>query len=281
MYTKCGSIEVAWRVLHEMPSRNVVTRTSVILGHVQCGQWLKALELFRQMQEQGVRSNSVTFVGMLNVCASMVAIEEGRGVRQQVIECRWDSEVFVANSLVYMYGKCGSMEDAWGVFNKLRWMGMVTKLLNILNRCVKKMYSQMIAFLFVFCQLVAMQVWWMKACTAMLQWSMTVWFLQSWNITPVSSTSLTMLAIFSRQRIWSWQCPGNHMWLHGLLYLVLAEFMVMRRSRNVLAVEFFKWSLKMLLVMWRCQTSMLLLATGISVRILNIRERKKGGWIMK
>jgi hypothetical protein len=71
------------------------------------------------------------------------------------------------------------------------------------------------------------------------------------------------------------------MWLHGLLYLVLAEFMVMRRSRNVLAVEFFKWSLKMLLVMWRCQTSMLLLATGISVRILNIRERKKGGWIMK
>jgi pentatricopeptide repeat protein len=92
----------------------------MILGHVQCGQWLKALELFRQMQQQGVRPNSVTFVGVLNVCASMVAIEEGRCVRQEIIECRWDSDVFVANSLVYMYGKCGSMEDAWGVFNKLR-----------------------------------------------------------------------------------------------------------------------------------------------------------------
>jgi hypothetical protein len=34
-------------------------------------------------------------------------------------------------------------------------MDMVTKLLNILNRCVEKVYSQMISLLFVFCQLVA------------------------------------------------------------------------------------------------------------------------------
>jgi hypothetical protein len=37
-------------------------------------------------------------------------------------------------------------------------MGTVRKLLNILKRCVKKMYSQMISCLFVFCQLVGMQV---------------------------------------------------------------------------------------------------------------------------
>jgi pentatricopeptide repeat protein len=48
-------------------------------------------------------------------------------------------------------------------------------------------------------------------------------------------------------------------------------------KQNVLPDEFLKWSLQMLLVMCRCQTSMLLLATGISVRMLNIRERKKGG----
>jgi hypothetical protein len=40
--------------------------------------------------------------------------------------------------------------------------GMVRKLFNILNGCVK-VYTQMISLLF-FCQLVAMQVWWMKAC---------------------------------------------------------------------------------------------------------------------
>jgi len=60
--------------------------------------------------------------------------------------------------------------------------------------------------------------------------------------------------------------PWNHMWLHGLLYLVLAEFMVNAEKQNVSGDEFLKWSLKMLL-----------LATGISVRMLNIREWKKGG----
>jgi len=46
--------------------------------------------------------------------------------------------------------------------------GMVRKFLNILNRYVKRVYSQMISHLVVFCQLVAMQVSWMKACAVML-----------------------------------------------------------------------------------------------------------------
>jgi len=43
----------------------------------------------------------------------------------------------------------------------------------------------------------------------------------------------------------------------------------------VLPDEFLKWNLTILLVMCHCQTSMLLLATGISVRMLNARERKR------
>jgi pentatricopeptide repeat protein len=38
----------------------------MILGHVKCGQGQKVLELFQQMQHEGVRSDSVTFVGVLN-----------------------------------------------------------------------------------------------------------------------------------------------------------------------------------------------------------------------
>jgi hypothetical protein len=48
------------------------------------------------------------------------------------------------------------------------------KLLNILNRFVENVYSQMTSLLFVFCELVVLQVWWMKACAVMLQWSWTI-----------------------------------------------------------------------------------------------------------
>jgi pentatricopeptide repeat protein len=54
----------------------------MILGHVQSGQGQKALELFQQIQQEGVRPNSVTIVGVLNACAGIVALEEGRCVHQ-------------------------------------------------------------------------------------------------------------------------------------------------------------------------------------------------------
>jgi hypothetical protein len=71
------------------------------------------------MQQEGVLPNSGTFGGLLNVCASMVALEEGRYANEQVIQSGWDSDVFVGNCLVDMYAKPGSMEDAWRASNKL------------------------------------------------------------------------------------------------------------------------------------------------------------------
>jgi len=115
----CGSIEDAWRVFNKMPSSNVVTWIAMILGHVKCGQGQRALELFHQMQQEGVWPDSVILVGVVNACASMVALEEARSVHQQIIGCGWDSDIFVANSLVDMYTKCESIEDACRVFNKM------------------------------------------------------------------------------------------------------------------------------------------------------------------
>ncbi|CAM6040507.1 unnamed protein product [Sphagnum compactum] len=157
MYAKCGSMEDAWGVFNKMPFRDVVTWTAMILGHVKCGQgqkalelfqemqqedvvtWTamilghvkcgqgqKALELFQQMQQEGVWPNSVTFVGVLNACASVIALEEGRFVHQQIIQSGLETDVFVANSLVDMYAKCGSMGDAWRVFNKMPSRDLVT-----------------------------------------------------------------------------------------------------------------------------------------------------------
>ncbi|CAM6002934.1 unnamed protein product [Sphagnum balticum] len=126
MYAKCGSIEDAKRVFNKLPSRDVVSWNVMILGHVKCGQGQKALELFQQMQQEGVQSDPVTLVGVLNACASVVALEEGRCAHDWVIKSGWDSIVFVGNSLIDMYAKCGSLEDALKVFNKMPSRDVVT-----------------------------------------------------------------------------------------------------------------------------------------------------------
>jgi pentatricopeptide repeat protein len=86
----------AWRMLrvfNKMPSQDVVTWNAMVLGHVKCSQGQKALELFGQMQPDGGQPRSVPFVGVLNACASLAALEEGRCVHHQIIQSGFKSDV--------------------------------------------------------------------------------------------------------------------------------------------------------------------------------------------
>jgi pentatricopeptide repeat protein len=86
MYAKCGSMEDAQGVFSKMLSQDVNTWTAMILGHVKCSQGQKTLEMFQQMQQEGVRPNFVIFVGVVNACASLVALEEARHSHEQIIQ---------------------------------------------------------------------------------------------------------------------------------------------------------------------------------------------------
>ncbi len=70
-----------------------------------------------------MQPDPVTFVQVLNACASIVAIEEGRHAQEQIIISGWESMCFLRSGLVDMYAKCGSMEDAHRVFNKILSLG--------------------------------------------------------------------------------------------------------------------------------------------------------------
>jgi pentatricopeptide repeat protein len=126
MYAKCGHMEEALRVFNKMPSHNVVSWTAMILGHVKSGQGQKTLELFQQMQCEGVPPNPVTFVGLLNACSSVMALEEGRRAHQLITQSGCELDIFVGSSLIDMYAKCGSVEDASRMFNKIPSHNVVT-----------------------------------------------------------------------------------------------------------------------------------------------------------
>ncbi|CAK9190019.1 unnamed protein product [Sphagnum troendelagicum] len=78
------------------------------------------------MQCEGVPPNPATFVGLLNACASVMALEEGRQAHQLITQSSCELDVFVGSSLIDMYAKCGSMEDASRMFNKMASHNVVT-----------------------------------------------------------------------------------------------------------------------------------------------------------
>jgi pentatricopeptide repeat protein len=94
--------------------------------YVKAGQHETTIQLFHEMQQKGVSFDRFTFVPVLNACASLQALEEGRQAHKQIIQCGCEADVFVGSSLVDMYAKCGSMEDAQSVFNKILHRDVVT-----------------------------------------------------------------------------------------------------------------------------------------------------------
>ncbi|CAK9200347.1 unnamed protein product [Sphagnum troendelagicum] len=71
------------------------------------------------MQQKSMTPDRFTFVPVLDACASLRALEEGRQAHAQIIQTGCEADIFVGASLVDMYAKCRSMEDAERVFNNM------------------------------------------------------------------------------------------------------------------------------------------------------------------
>ncbi|KAJ7544282.1 hypothetical protein O6H91_09G072500 [Diphasiastrum complanatum] len=125
MYAKCGSIEEAFRLFQKMKTHGVVCWTSMIVGYVKCGNATKALELYKNMQLKRIKADNVTFVAVLDACASVGAVEEGRCAHAEIIQCGYESDHIVGTALVDMYAKCGSIEDACRAFSNMESRGVV------------------------------------------------------------------------------------------------------------------------------------------------------------
>lgn len=118
-YIKYRKLGVAQMLFNRLPHRNVVAWSTLIAGYTQHGQAEEALRCSKEMQQEGIQPNKVTFLALLKACSSIAAQEQGKWIHDQVIERGLEADPFIGSSLVDMYGKCGNLEDARMVFDRL------------------------------------------------------------------------------------------------------------------------------------------------------------------
>eukprot|EP00250_Pteridium_aquilinum_P002777 c12997_g1_i1 orf=207-2018(+) len=119
MYGECDNLHDAWNVFSEMPLRNVVSWTAMLAALSRNAHGKEALQLFHQMQLEGVNPNNVTLVFAVDACTGLLSVVDGQEIHVAVVIKGFEHDVAISIGLVNLYGKCSRMDDARRVFDRI------------------------------------------------------------------------------------------------------------------------------------------------------------------
>lgn len=119
MYSQSGQTLNSELVFSEMVVKNIVSWTSLIAGYVQNGLFEKGLIAFRDMMAVGVQPNAVTLVSVLPACASMEFLNLGKLIHAYSFKLGFISDISLVNTLIALYGKCGHVDIARSLFDRM------------------------------------------------------------------------------------------------------------------------------------------------------------------
>ncbi|KAG8061102.1 hypothetical protein GUJ93_ZPchr0003g18132 [Zizania palustris] len=132
MFAKSARLADARAVFGEMPERDAVSWTVMVVGLNRAGRFGEAVNTLVDMIADGFTPTQFTLTNVLSACAVTRAGAVGRKVHSFVVKLGLGSCVPVANSVLNMYGKCGDAEMARVVFERMRvrsvssWNAMVS-----------------------------------------------------------------------------------------------------------------------------------------------------------
>ncbi|KAJ4706108.1 Pentatricopeptide repeat-containing protein [Melia azedarach] len=118
-YAKATHLIEARQLLDEMPRRDVISWTSLITGYSRANQFAEALNLFQEMMLSKVKPDEITVASVLSACAHLGSLDMGEAIHDYIQRIGTKMDIYVGNSLVDMYCKCGAVEKALMVFHEM------------------------------------------------------------------------------------------------------------------------------------------------------------------
>ncbi|OMP02158.1 hypothetical protein CCACVL1_02907 [Corchorus capsularis] len=117
VYSKLDKLKDAVCVFNEMETGDLVVWNSIIGGLAQNSEGDEALNQFKRMKRAGFATDQATLTSVLRACTGLALLELGRQVHVHVL--KFDVDLILNNALLDMYCKCGNLDDAKSVFNRM------------------------------------------------------------------------------------------------------------------------------------------------------------------
>ncbi|XVF37092.1 hypothetical protein REPUB_Repub19eG0115600 [Reevesia pubescens] len=134
-YVTIGDLKSARSVFDQMPVKNVVSWNAMIAGYVHCHMFDAAFSVFHEMLTDGkYKPDQTTLVSSLSACSHLGSLEHGKWIHSYIKKNRLHLSVPLGNALIDMFAKCGDVENAKAVFEKMvnkciiTWTSMVSGL---------------------------------------------------------------------------------------------------------------------------------------------------------
>ncbi|XP_073219926.1 putative pentatricopeptide repeat-containing protein At3g25970 [Cicer arietinum] len=105
-------MEDALRIFFSMDVKDCCTWNTVLSGYVQVGWSEDALKLFVHVRSLFVEIDDYTFSAVIRCCSDLATLQLGQQVHVLALKVGFDNNKYVGSSLIFMYSKCGVIEDA-------------------------------------------------------------------------------------------------------------------------------------------------------------------------
>ncbi|XP_026385722.1 putative pentatricopeptide repeat-containing protein At3g49142 [Papaver somniferum] len=126
MYSKCGRIDIARRIFEKIPDKDLVTWSSMIEAYAQADKPIEALDLFKQLKLQKVQYDYVTILSVIRACSSLGSLRQAQFIHGVITRCSFQNELILETALIDLYVKCGSLEYARKVFERMRKRNLIS-----------------------------------------------------------------------------------------------------------------------------------------------------------
>lgn len=118
-YLHNGDTKKSLELFKSLHCKDVASWNTIINGLIRNGSERIALELLYKMVENGPMFNAVTFSTASHLVSRLSDLELGKQIHGRVLRLGMHYNVFIRNSLLDMYCKCGQMENASMVFREM------------------------------------------------------------------------------------------------------------------------------------------------------------------
>lgn len=119
MYAKSNSMQDAQKLFNKLPNHNLQCYNAIVVGYARSDRGYEGLDLFRSLLASGIGFNEISLSAAFSACAVIQGIVEGAQIHGLAVKSTFISNVCVANAMVDMYGKCGSLVEACHVFDEM------------------------------------------------------------------------------------------------------------------------------------------------------------------